>query len=39
MLAFVTAEEASLDAFLSVSDVSPYRTQLREYAESLLRQR
>jgi ribosomal protein S18 acetylase RimI-like enzyme len=39
VLAFVTAEEGSLDAFLSVSDASPYQTQVREYADSLLRQR
>jgi ribosomal protein S18 acetylase RimI-like enzyme len=38
MLAFVTAKDASMDAFLSVSQVSPYQQQLREYAESLLRQ-
>ena len=38
MLTFVTAQEASVDAFLSVSEGSPYQPQLREYAESLLRQ-
>jgi ribosomal protein S18 acetylase RimI-like enzyme len=38
MLAFATAEEASMDAFLSVSATSPYQQPLREYAESLLRQ-
>ena len=38
MLAFVTAKDASLDAFLSVSHKSPYQQELREYAESLLRQ-
>jgi RimJ/RimL family protein N-acetyltransferase len=39
MLAFATAAEASLEKFLSVSDGSPYRVELREYADSLLRQR
>ncbi len=39
MLSFLTAEEASLDAFLSVSEASPYQGQLQEYAESLLQQR
>jgi RimJ/RimL family protein N-acetyltransferase len=39
MLEFVTAEEASMDAFLSVSAASPYQEQLKEYAESLVRQR
>jgi hypothetical protein len=39
MLKFVSAEEASLEAFHSVSDASPYQPQLREYAESLLQQR
>jgi hypothetical protein len=38
MLTFATAEEATLDAFLSVSAGSPYQAELREYAESLLRQ-
>jgi GNAT superfamily N-acetyltransferase len=36
--AFVTAEEASIDAFLSVSAGSPYKQQLQDYAESLVRQ-
>jgi RimJ/RimL family protein N-acetyltransferase len=35
---FVTASEASLEAFLSASARSRYQPQLREYAESLLRQ-
>jgi ribosomal protein S18 acetylase RimI-like enzyme len=35
---FVTAEDASMDAFLSVSAASPFERQLQEYAESLLRQ-
>jgi RimJ/RimL family protein N-acetyltransferase len=35
---FATAEEASMDAFLSVSAASPFGQQLQEYAESLLRQ-
>ena len=39
MLSFVTAEEASLDAFLSVSEASQYQRELREYAESLLQGR
>jgi ribosomal protein S18 acetylase RimI-like enzyme len=39
MLEFATAEEASMDAFLSVSDGSTYEGELREYAESLLEQR
>jgi len=39
MLALATAEQASLDAFLSVCAGSPYQEQLREYAESLLEQR
>jgi len=39
MLSFLTAEEASMEAFLSVSQASPYQEQLREYAESLLQQR
>jgi ribosomal protein S18 acetylase RimI-like enzyme len=39
MLGFATAEEASMDAFLSVSDGSTYGQELREYAESLLEQR
>jgi hypothetical protein len=37
--AFVTAEEASFDAFLSVSAASPYQPQLQEYLESLVQQR
>jgi RimJ/RimL family protein N-acetyltransferase len=37
-IAFVTADSASLEAFLSVSAASQYQPQLREYAESLLRQ-
>jgi ribosomal protein S18 acetylase RimI-like enzyme len=39
MLAFVTAEEASMEAFLSVSAASPYHELLQEYAQSLIRQR
>jgi RimJ/RimL family protein N-acetyltransferase len=39
MLAFATAEQASLEAFLSVSEGSRYQQQLREYTESLLEQR
>jgi ribosomal protein S18 acetylase RimI-like enzyme len=39
MLAFATAEQASLDAFLSVSKDSRYQDRLREYSESLLDQR
>jgi ribosomal protein S18 acetylase RimI-like enzyme len=39
MLAFATAEESSMDAFLSVSAASPYQERLREYADSLIRQR
>ena len=35
-LTFATAEEASLEAFLSVSAGSPYHAELRVYAESLL---
>jgi RimJ/RimL family protein N-acetyltransferase len=38
MLTFATAEEASLVAFLSVSEKSPHQPHLREYLESLLRQ-
>jgi RimJ/RimL family protein N-acetyltransferase len=34
----VTAAEASMDAFLSVSAASPFQQQLEDYAESLLRQ-
>jgi RimJ/RimL family protein N-acetyltransferase len=39
VLAFATAEVASMDAFLSVSATSQYHEQLREYAASLLEQR
>jgi ribosomal protein S18 acetylase RimI-like enzyme len=39
MLSFVTAEQTSMDAFLSVSAASLYQEQLREYTESLVRQR
>jgi RimJ/RimL family protein N-acetyltransferase len=35
-LAFTTAEQASMDAFLSVSAASRYQTELRAYADSLL---
>src|SRR5262245_17822375 len=38
MLNFRTAEEASLDAFLAVSEASPYQEQLRDYTASLLEQ-
>ena len=38
MLRFQTAEETSIDAFVSVSAGSPFQPQLRDYAESLLRQ-
>jgi RimJ/RimL family protein N-acetyltransferase len=38
MLRFVTAAEASLEEFLSVSAASRYQAQLREYLDSLLRQ-
>jgi ribosomal protein S18 acetylase RimI-like enzyme len=38
MLTFVTAEDASIETFLSVSEVSPHQRHLREYLESLLRQ-
>ena len=31
MLTFASADEASLDAFLSVSADSPYQPQLEEY--------
>jgi GNAT superfamily N-acetyltransferase len=37
-LAFVTAKEASIDAFLSVSAGSPYQQQLQDYAESLMQE-
>jgi RimJ/RimL family protein N-acetyltransferase len=36
-ITFTTAEEASLDAFMSVSADSQYQQQLQAYAESLLR--
>jgi RimJ/RimL family protein N-acetyltransferase len=39
VLEFVTAEEASLEEFLSVSSASPFQEQLTDYAESLIRQR
>ena len=39
MLEFVTAAEASTDAFLSVSARSPYQRQLGEYLASLLQRR
>jgi RimJ/RimL family protein N-acetyltransferase len=35
-LRFVTADDASLETFLSASRGSPYQEQLREYAETLL---
>jgi RimJ/RimL family protein N-acetyltransferase len=38
MLSFRTAEGASLDAFLAVSEASPYQEQLRDYTASLLEQ-
>jgi ribosomal protein S18 acetylase RimI-like enzyme len=38
MLTFVTGEDASLDAFLSVSEGSPYQRQVVEYLDSLVRQ-
>jgi ribosomal protein S18 acetylase RimI-like enzyme len=38
MLALVTAEEASMDEFLSVSAGSQYQRHLRDYADSLVRQ-
>jgi RimJ/RimL family protein N-acetyltransferase len=38
-LVFRTAEEVSMDAFLSVSAASRYQEQLREYADSLLEKR
>jgi ribosomal protein S18 acetylase RimI-like enzyme len=37
-LEFVTAAEASIDAFLSVSAASPFQQELQDYTESLLRQ-
>jgi ribosomal protein S18 acetylase RimI-like enzyme len=36
---FVTADEASLETFLSASQESPYQERLREYAETLLQRR
>jgi RimJ/RimL family protein N-acetyltransferase len=39
VLAFMTAEEASMDAFLSVSARSPFQRQLEEYLASLLERR
>jgi ribosomal protein S18 acetylase RimI-like enzyme len=39
MLAFVTAKESSMDAFLSCSDGSRYQPELQAYADSLLEQR
>ena len=39
MLTFAAAEETSTDAFLSVSENSPHQAHLREYLESLLRQK
>jgi ribosomal protein S18 acetylase RimI-like enzyme len=38
VLSFLTAEEASIDAFLSVSEASPYQERLRDYAHTLLAQ-
>jgi ribosomal protein S18 acetylase RimI-like enzyme len=38
MVSFLTADKASLDAFLSVSAASPYQPQLEKYAHSLLDQ-
>ena len=38
LLTFVTAEEASVDAFLSVSAASTFHEQLRAYLESLAQQ-
>jgi ribosomal protein S18 acetylase RimI-like enzyme len=38
-LTFATAEQASMDAFLSVSAASRYQDKLREYADSLLEKR
>jgi ribosomal protein S18 acetylase RimI-like enzyme len=38
VLEFVTAEEASLEDFLSVSSASPFQEQLHEYTRSLLEQ-
>jgi ribosomal protein S18 acetylase RimI-like enzyme len=39
MLSFLTGDEASMEAFLSVSEASPYQPPLRDYAHSLLEQR
>jgi RimJ/RimL family protein N-acetyltransferase len=36
MLHIETGDEGSLEAFLAVSEASPYRVELREYAESQL---
>jgi ribosomal protein S18 acetylase RimI-like enzyme len=38
MPSFVTAADASLDAFLAVSAGSPYQAQLQDYLSSLVRQ-
>jgi ribosomal protein S18 acetylase RimI-like enzyme len=38
VLEFITADNASMDEFLSVSSPSPFQEQLQEYAESLVRQ-
>ena len=38
MLALVTGEEVSADAFLAVSARSPYQRQLEQYLASLLEQ-
>jgi ribosomal protein S18 acetylase RimI-like enzyme len=38
MLDFVTAEESSMDEFLSVSEGTPFQAELRQYAQSLLEQ-
>ena len=37
-MAFVTAKEMSMDAFMSVSAASPYDERLQEYAALLLSQ-
>jgi ribosomal protein S18 acetylase RimI-like enzyme len=39
VLSFATAEDTSLETFLAVSEGSPHQGELREYVESLLRQR
>jgi RimJ/RimL family protein N-acetyltransferase len=39
VLTFVTAEQASMDVFLSVSAASRYQEQLRDYAGSLIEKR